>query len=259
MRCQEVRNRTSEYIDRRLGDPERGLVEEHLGSCVPCRGYARNLRDVGALLRELPVPAAPPDFFDRALVALERETSPPTSIITPRRFRFKPRLERDLLEVVVRLARDYDFKLIAYSVGLFISFGLFSGLLASMRPLVSIAPFFPKERPVWIEPEQAAADVDSPILQVTDVLPRIAERGGMTQYAIGEALADNENLMVIAEIAPDGRVSILQVPDGWTDSRAIGELACAINRPRSFVPPRSSGRAVPTRVVLFVEHVNVIG
>jgi hypothetical protein len=258
MRCQEVRNRTSEYIDRSLGEPERGMVEEHLSSCVPCRGYARRLREVGALLRELPAPAPPIDFFDRAIVALERETSPPTSIITPRRFRFKPRLERGLVGPVVRLARDYDFKLIAYSVGLFISFGLFTGLLASMRPLVSIAPFFPKERPAWIEPDVAAVTY-APILEVTDALPRIAEQGGMTQYAIGEGLSGDENLMVIAEIASDGRVSLLQVPDGWTDSRAIGELASAINRPRSFVPPRSSGRAVPTRVVLFVEYVDVIG
>jgi hypothetical protein len=260
MRCHEVRNHTSEYIDHFLDEADRGRILDHVAACDECREHVEATRRVIASLRAMPAPAPPADFLDRAIVAIDREAEPAMTIVTRRHFRLKPRYEGTLLEVGRQLLRNYEFKLIAYSVGLFISFAMFSGLLASMRPLLSISRFeSPSAQSVWYSEREALVLVDSSIPAAYS-LPRISTAGGLPVYATSSEISGAEDLVVIAEIATDGRGSIVEVLSGRPDARAVGELATALNRPRTFVPAyATSGRPVSSRVVLRFERVDIIG
>lgn len=260
MRCHEVRKHTSEYIDHFLGEAERERVLDHVAACAACREHVEATRRVIASLRGLPAPAPPADLLDRAIVAIDREAEPAMTIVTRRHFRLKPRYGGTLFEVGRQLLLNYEFKLIAYSVGLFISFVMFSGLLASMRPLLSIAPFeSPSAQNVWYSEREALVLVDSKIPAAYS-LPQIATDGGLCTYATRPEIPNTEDLVVIAEIATDGRGSIVEVLSGRPDGAAVGELATALNRPRTFVPAyATSGRPVPSRVVLRFERVEIIG
>ncbi|MBI2304923.1 MAG: zf-HC2 domain-containing protein [Chloroflexi bacterium] len=54
VRCRQVRDRLSEYMDGRLKEGERRRVEEHLAACPECRWELEELRATVGLLRQLP-------------------------------------------------------------------------------------------------------------------------------------------------------------------------------------------------------------
>jgi anti-sigma factor RsiW len=58
----EQRERLSAYLDGELPTSERAPLERHLAGCAECRRELDELREVRALLRALPVPAAPRSF-----------------------------------------------------------------------------------------------------------------------------------------------------------------------------------------------------
>jgi hypothetical protein len=58
----EQRERLSAYLDGELGTEERAALERHLPGCARCQAELADLRGVRALLRALPMPAAPHSF-----------------------------------------------------------------------------------------------------------------------------------------------------------------------------------------------------
>lgn len=260
MRCHEVQNRTSEFIDHRLGEPERGRFLGHLAGCPSCREHLEATRAVVSSLASLAAPPPPADFAERTLMAIDREVEPEISIVTRRHFRFAPRYQGSLFDVARQVFFDYEFKLVAYSVGLCLSFIMFGGMLLSLRPILSISEFRPPaERIVWISPFEGSALGGQPST-VAYSLPRVSDGGALVDYTLFADSISSEDLVVIAEVTTDGRARVVQVLSGPQDERALGELSVALNRPRTFVPAFAvSGRPVPSRVVLFVEHVDVIG
>jgi anti-sigma factor RsiW len=71
---QHVSHRLEEYYDGELSPARCGLVEAHLEVCAACRAELEELRQVSALLQEVPVPDAfsSPQLFG-AQVALRLE------------------------------------------------------------------------------------------------------------------------------------------------------------------------------------------
>ncbi len=262
MRCQEVRKHTSEYIDHFLGDAERERYLEHLADCVACREHVEATRRAIASLKSLTAPMPPADLFDRSIIAMEREAEPAMTIVTRRHFRFVPRYEGSLLQVTGQVLQNYEFKLISYSIGLFVSFMVFTGVLLSMRPLLSIAPFDSPstQQAIYMTSGEQRVLADARIPAVY-TLPRFTTSGELLEAAkVAEIPNPDDGLVVIAEIATDGRGSILEVVSGPYDTRFVGEIASAINRPRAFIPARaSSGRPVPSRIVLRFDRVDIIG
>lgn len=257
MRCFEVRHYASEFIDFRLDEEAHERVSDHIDRCADCRARVDGMLAVRGSLRGLEAPAPPPGLLHSTLVALDREAEPEMTIITRPHFKLRPHYRGSLRSVAGHIFADYEFKLIAYSVGLCLSLVLFGGMLASMRPLLSLSPFdSPSQQTIWISP------IESQVLGSTFAsvhsLPRIREGGALPDVA--STAPEWDNLVVIAEIAVDGRGSIVQVLNHPPNHEAVGELAIAIDRPRAFVPAyATSGRPIPTRVVLFVERVDVLG
>ena len=258
MHCYEVRFHASEFVDLRLDDETHQRVSEHVAGCAECGAHVEAIRAVCGSLRGLRAPAPPSDLFESTLVALDREVEPEMTIITRRHFKLRPHYQGSLLSVAGQVLQDYEFKLIAYSAGLCLSLVLFGGMLASMRPLLSLSPFVsPSQQTVWMTPVESQA-LGTSFMSV-HTLPRIAEAG--TRPEVATAAPEWGNLVVIAEIAVDGRGSIVEVLNNPSSNHeAVGELAHAINQPRAFVPAyATSGRPIPTRVVLIVERVDVVG
>src|SRR6185503_2916310 len=104
---------------------------------------------------------------------------------SPPRRRVRP-LGGGLLALCRRLLVDYEFKLIAYSVGVVVTFALFTRTLARLRPICQIARNLQNEQMIWISGEEAVAlglPVPDGVTTVAYTLPRVAEHGSLSQFA----------------------------------------------------------------------------
>lgn len=255
MRCNEVRKLTSEYIDYELTEASRQAYEAHVSDCSGCSEHLDRMRGLVAGLRQIGAPSAPDDLFDQTMMAIDRAAQPELSIMARRPFRLQPQFHGSLMRLVDGLAFNYEFKLISFSFGLVFSFFLFSGILASMRPLMTITEFVPQSR-------TAQADsIEFVTPPSTDSLPRVSMSGPLARDVAVINLDDlQDGLVVVAEITPDGRGSIVQVLSPDSNGYTVGEIALALNRPRTFVPAiNRSGRPISSRVVMFFDRVEVVG
>lgn len=72
MKCEEIKEILSSYVDGEARSDEGRLVEEHLAACAPCRDLALRMRLVGAGI-EKTEGLVPPDFRETVFARLERE------------------------------------------------------------------------------------------------------------------------------------------------------------------------------------------
>lgn len=260
MRCQEVRKHTSELVDRFLAEDARERVLEHVLGCRDCREHLEATRRAIASLRTLPSPAVPSDFLDGAILAIDREAEPAMTIVTRRHFRLRPRYEGNVFQILRQALLTYEFNLISYAVALCLSAVVFSWMLLSLRPILSIAPFEARTTDVvWVDSQQAGVLASS---RVPDVyaLPRISNGENVLHYPNEDVAPDPSDLVVVAEVTTDGRGSIVEVLNGPRDQRAVGELASALGRPKTFLPARATtGMPIPSRVVLGFYRVDIWG
>jgi hypothetical protein len=264
MLCREVRNRTSEYLDRRLGETHRRAFDEHVAGCASCDRRLDETRAAIELLREAPAPRPPSGMLASTLRAIDRTVEPRLAIVaSPPRRRVRP-LAGGLLAFCGRLVVDYEFKLIAYSVGVVVTFALFTSTLAGLRPIWQIAQSLRQEPMIWMSSEEAAAlGIPTPagVTTVAYTLPRVAEHGSLSQFAAYPGVQGYEDLVVIAEVRPDGCASLVEVLSGPEDPEFVNELRIALNRP-AFVPASAvsvSGRPVSSRIVLLLQRVDIVG
>jgi hypothetical protein len=74
MKCSEIENHLSEYIDDEISQELRQQVEMHLAGCAPCREKLGALKSMTDKLGQVPKVVAPPDFLHRLHDGLEKET-----------------------------------------------------------------------------------------------------------------------------------------------------------------------------------------
>lgn len=72
MKCEEITEILSGYVDGEARGDEGRLAEEHLAACARCRDLARRMRLVGAGI-ERTEGAVPPDFRETLFSRMERE------------------------------------------------------------------------------------------------------------------------------------------------------------------------------------------
>jgi len=81
MRCVDVKESLSAYLDRELEPASERGVREHLGSCLKCREYLADLQTIEAQLRALPQVGMGPEFAEAVTIRvckdfLARDGSP---------------------------------------------------------------------------------------------------------------------------------------------------------------------------------------
>ncbi len=71
--CWKNKKLLSAYLEECLSPQQQVSVARHLEKCVECREELKQLRGVGALLKQLPAPALPADFRFRIRCRLSQE------------------------------------------------------------------------------------------------------------------------------------------------------------------------------------------
>ncbi|MGE5544905.1 MAG: zf-HC2 domain-containing protein, partial [Bacillota bacterium] len=79
MRCQNVRELLSPYIDLVLSDEEKTRIEEHLAACESCRKELAELQHAVNRIRGMEKREAPSDFMNRLHERLQQEKVAPFS------------------------------------------------------------------------------------------------------------------------------------------------------------------------------------
>ena len=76
VQCQQVAERTTDYLEHALTAAERRRYERHLEGCDACREALRRMRTLLELARHVPPPAPSPRLREQLLAAFrDRHTS----------------------------------------------------------------------------------------------------------------------------------------------------------------------------------------
>ncbi|MGA3004125.1 MAG: anti-sigma factor [Acetobacteraceae bacterium] len=76
MRCEEVQDLASAWLDNELSEPRAGAVAEHEANCEACHAYISDLRLLAEQMARLGREPAPPGLAERIRVTLAEERGP---------------------------------------------------------------------------------------------------------------------------------------------------------------------------------------
>lgn len=74
IRCIEVVELVTDYLERQLSDYEVAVLEGHLAKCPNCSAYVEQMRQTISALGALPPLAAEPPDFDELLATFRART-----------------------------------------------------------------------------------------------------------------------------------------------------------------------------------------
>jgi anti-sigma factor RsiW len=72
MKCREIREIISAYVDGEAGPEDARLVEEHIGGCPQCRWAEKRMRELGMAVARTEG-SVPPDFREQVFARMEKE------------------------------------------------------------------------------------------------------------------------------------------------------------------------------------------
>ncbi|MGE0454106.1 MAG: zf-HC2 domain-containing protein [Vicinamibacteria bacterium] len=222
MRCQRVRSRLSEYLDRELPPPLIGAIAHHLAECAACAEEHRTLRATVDALGALPRPEPDSSVAVAVLDRLEVERrGPGLQLLFRSAWRARPLIVPSLLPATLVLAlvlgTAFGFSWLQQPNELPIPAG--DAWSARLPPSGTEAnPLFP------------SAGVESPRLRSREPLPEPFIHS-----------QDEASLFVETVVARDGSVSAVTVLDG--DASAARALTDALRLER-FDPALREGRPV---------------
>lgn len=80
MKCEQVQEKLSEYLDGHLDRDASGLIESHLASCPHCQAEVRALAEAKRMVAGLPAIEPPPGFSQRVMSRVREEAERPTLV-----------------------------------------------------------------------------------------------------------------------------------------------------------------------------------
>jgi len=83
MRCEEVQDLASAWLDHELSEPRAGAVAEHEAACEACHAYVADLRALSSRLSRLGREPAPPGLEERIRLSLAEETAEAPGQVVP--------------------------------------------------------------------------------------------------------------------------------------------------------------------------------
>lgn len=252
MNCKEFELTASAYLDRQLDEREMAGYRLHLASCADCRVELIEVEALSLSLKNLAQPEVPTELRSYVLNSIARESS-------------------EQMTVSQRLF-DWLLKLnpvpVSYATGAMVSAVLFLFLLSGVKPIPIIASSLARESAFpavssSLDEYKRYNDIESSndanANQGSYQLPRVLETSPLVSFgSIAYQKPGNENMAALIEIEPDGSAKLVDVLDEPSDPRMVEQLWWSLNG-RTFQPAIVNGRAVTTRIVLFVEKVDVGG
>ena len=71
--CNEVRRRSSDYLEDDLPTPKLSAIRAHLSNCGPCRAFVDTLAATIGILSRFPKVSAPSSFKESTMERIKRE------------------------------------------------------------------------------------------------------------------------------------------------------------------------------------------
>ena len=71
--CNEVRQRSSDYLEEDLPASKLSAIRAHLNKCGPCRAFVDTLATTIGVLSRFPKVSAPPSFKEKVMEQIKRD------------------------------------------------------------------------------------------------------------------------------------------------------------------------------------------
>ena len=242
----------SPYLDLQLDEGELLEYRSHLSICAGCRDHLAETRQLSLLIKNRRQPEIPREFHRDIMSSIERRASIEMSF------------QRRMSEWLLRL----NPMPVSYVAGAVISALLFTFTLLGFKPIPVIgaandrAVVIPVITSSYLQyqsynslPADAATVGSTPYYE----LPRVLNDGALVSFShLAQGNLNNESLSALVEVGIDGRARLVEMIDDPQDPRLVEDLWWLLNKP-TFQPAIVRGRAVSTRIVLFVEQVDISG
>lgn len=254
MECKTFELTASAYLDRQLTEAETVACQAHLASCGDCRLHLTEVEQSSLMLRELPLPEAPRELHGYVMGEVASRVHKEIT------------LEQRAVAWLMKL----NPRLVAYSAGFVTSAMLFALVFSGFRPIPvpaveannETAMIFPvvsgsdREYHSYNNlPQDEDATADEHYYQ----LPRVLDNSALVSFShIVYSNPGNEAMSAMVEVDPDGRAQLIDVLNAPKDPHVIEQLWWSL-RNRTFQPATVSGRPVSTRIIMFVEKVDISG
>ncbi len=261
MKCSDLQDNLSFYVDGNLSEDESAALDEHLPACPLCREKADELRSLRADLRQFSRPVISPKIENQLRLAV--------------------RAERRRKSLVPFLSYNFEWiqmRLIPLGVGvmgsLVIGFAFLALLLSGSLAINNYSARNGRnDSRIMLSPDGGnvqdpnSADI-SPVeyarnrMAVSGESPSINPRG--TLASISKSLSrsgiHNDGMVVVADVFSNGLAQIAEVVDPSKNVGAVEVLEQAFdkNSPNApFVPASMDQRSNSVRVVLRFQSVEV--
>jgi hypothetical protein len=253
MECKTSKLNTSAYLDRQLTDAETVAYREHQAVCGDCRLYLAEVEESSLILRELETPEVPRELHSYVMREVVSHAYKEVTV------------EQQVLAWLTK----FNPRLVSYSAGLIISAMLFGIVFSGFRPIP--VPAAVASETAMIYPAVSGSERE---YQSYNDLPRDNNAAPEDHYYQLPRMLDNsalvsfshlvyntpgrEAMSAMVEVGPDGRARLLNVLNEPKDPHIIEQLWWSL-RSRNFKPATVSGRPVSTRIIMFVEKVEIRG
>lgn len=241
MTCAKFRQQVSLYVDRQMAPPEQRLVDQHLSQCQACRFHLAQLRAVSRSLGQLTPPTVPPDLLAKTLAAFDGLQQGP---------------EAKVLMLVKEWAYVHS-RAVAAVASFLITIVCYGGILGQLKPIPYL-PVFTRPASINLSAAQyyqVNGQVGSPGGAESYTFPRVQRSG---QVAGSLAQISPKSVVIVALIDSDGRAWLVEVLHPVGNPQLAQQVQSALQSLR-FRPAMSSGRPVPTQLVMLMEQVEIRG
>jgi hypothetical protein len=253
MECKTFTSMASAHLDGQLTDAESVACRAHMAECTDCRRRFEEANRASLLLKELSSPAAPRELHGYVM----REVAS------------RARHELTLTQLAVRWLMRFNPRLVAYSAGSVISALLFAVVFSGFRPIP--VPVVEANETALIFPVVSGSDREyhsyNNLPQDTNAaaeehyyqLPRVLDNSALVSFShIVYDKPGNQTMSAMVEVDSDGRAQLIDVLNAPKDPYVVEQLWWTL-RNRTFQPATVSGHPVSTRIIMFVEKVDISG
>lgn len=256
MRCKNFESMASAYLDQELTASEANDYRSHLAACPLCCQHLEETQQATLLFKKMSEPEVPRELHSYVMTAIERRVSGDIS------------LQQRTVEWLLKLnPRPFSF-----ATGAVVSIILFAITLSGFRPI----PASPEDRKLsdtsilLAEPIVSSgnqfkvyndiyANPSSTDIEGYYELPRMLNSGSMVSFShLAYQKPGNEGMSVMLEVETDGRARLVNVLDDPNDPAVVEQLWWTLGNP-TFQPATVEGHPVSTRIILFVEKMDVGG
>jgi hypothetical protein len=252
MQCKKFESLTSAYLDRELVGNEAADFHVHLSDCSGCSSYMVEVEEMSLVLRRSSPPEIPVELRSYVMTAVERRASG----------------EMTSSQSLVDWLLKFNPRPLSYAAGVVVSSILFMFLLSGLKPIpvngagIERATILPVIRGTDAEyhafndvPPHSVAAGDGHSYQ----LPRVLDNSGLVSFShIAYQRAGDKGMAALVEVGADGSGKLVDMLGEPGDPYLVEQLWWSLSG-RTFQPAMLEGHAVPTRIVLLVEKMDVGG